>query len=121
MKKRIEFNYYNNTACNLESNDLPHWGCCCVCKHRLEVLKSCCRNDDEEDHKCICSKSLEFYVCEIGNIFDENRKVNIAGKHGLCECFHPKKSEEEFQEILKNRKLEKELFDTIGDLTCAIF
>lgn len=79
--KRIQFQYINTCECSLDT----HWGCCCNCVFHLEVHKHCCNNIRKE--KCICSESLDFYVC----IDSRVGHANLSGKHGACEVYTARK------------------------------
>lgn len=84
---KIEFEYIDKAKCNLKNKEYKHWGCCCICANRLELHKHCCHSPDGLKGKCVCGDSLKVYICKAFNAMGETRRVNLCGKHGVCECF----------------------------------
>jgi len=88
---KIEFEYlHEDDECCLENPELKGWGCCCQCAHHLQVNKHCCHSP--VTGTCVCSESLDFYVCVVFHDIEDCPTTSLSGKHGVCECFVQRKS-----------------------------
>jgi len=80
--RRIQFTYYDNSECMLDSE----WkGCCCKCVHHFQVNKHCCSSPRGKG--CVCGESLGFWVCATFAHQGDGDQANLSGEHGMCEMF----------------------------------
>jgi hypothetical protein len=90
QKTIITFEYlYAHGDCNLKNKDkqIAKWGCCCICKNRLELHKHCCHSNRTNPNKCVCEETLNVYACISFHEVDGTRRMNLCGEHGCCELF----------------------------------